>query len=312
MTDFNPSEATFEHKSRSVVVDFFSRLFREKLLGTIGLTILLFMVIVALLAPVLATHDVNRQRLVKRLKGPSVEHLLGTDSYGRDFYSRLIYGARISLSVGLGGSLVAVVIATLVGGLSGYFGGKADMVIQRFVDAWYAFPGLLYLVTFVSIFGRGLVEIILLMGLYVGITQSRVVRSAVIAVKAIPYVESAKAAGCSTGRTLLRYILPNVTAPILIIFTTSIGGMILGEAALSFLGFGLPPQTPSWGRMLSWEGRMFMEGHPRLAWFPGLCLTAVVYSANVFGDALRDLLDPRLRGKSGGYGSVKKTTLKAR
>ena len=213
MTDFNPSEATFEHKSRSVVVDFFSRLFREKLLGTIGLTILLFMVIVALFAPVLATHDVNRQRLVKRLKGPSVEHLLGTDSYGRDFYSRLIYGARISLSVGLGGSLVAVVIASLVGGLSGYFGGKADMVIQRFVDAWYAFPGLLYLVTFVSIFGRGLVEIILLMGLYVGITQSRVVRSAVIAVKAIPYVESAKAAGCSTGRTLLRYILPNVTAP---------------------------------------------------------------------------------------------------
>ena len=205
------------------------------------------MVIVALLAPVLATHDVNKQRLVKRLKGPSAEYLLGTDSYGRDFYSRLIYGARISLSVGLGGSLVAVVIASLVGGLSGYFGGKSDMVIQRFVDAWYAFPGLLYLVTFVSIFGRGLLEIILLMGLYVGITQSRVVRSAVIAIKAIPYVESAKATGCSTGRTLLRYILPNVTAPILIIFTTSIGGMILGEAALSFLGFGLPPQNPVLG-----------------------------------------------------------------
>ena len=143
-----------------------------------------------------------------------------------------------------------------------------------------------------------------------GITQSRVVRSAVIAIKAIPYVESAKAAGCSTGRTLFRYILPNVTAPILIIFTTSIGGMILGEAALSFLGFGLPPQTPSWGRMLSWEGRMFMEAYPRLAWFPGLCLTAVVYGANVFGDAMRDLLDPRLRGQSGGYGSAKKLVLK--
>ena len=293
-----PNLTPFEHNPRSAFVDFFSRLFREKLLGTIGLLILIFMIIIALLAPLLATHDVNKQRLVKRLKGPSAEYLLGTDSYGRDFYSRLIYGARISLSVGIGGSLVAVGIATLVGGLSGYLGGKSDMLIQRFVDAWYAFPGLLYLVTFVSIFGRGLVEIILLMGLYTGLTQSRVVRSAVIAVKVIPYVDSAKAVGCSTWRTLLKYILPNVTAPIIIIFTTSIGGMVLGEAALSFLGFGLPPQIPSWGRMRSWEGRMYMEGYPRLAWLPGLSLTALVFAANVFGDSMRDLLDPRLHGKS--------------
>ncbi len=298
MPNLTPFETTFEHKPRSAFVDFFSRLFREKLLGTIGLLILIFMIIIALLAPLLATHDVNKQRLVKRLKGPSAEYLLGTDSYGRDFYSRLIYGARISLSVGIGGSLVAVGIATLVGGLSGYLGGKSDMLIQRFVDAWYAFPGLLYLVTFVSIFGRGLVEIILLMGLYTGLTQSRVIRSAVIAVKVIPYVDSAKAVGCSTWRMLLKYILPNVTAPIIIIFTTSIGGMVLGEAALSFLGFGLPPQIPSWGRMLSWEGRMYMEGYPRLAWIPGLSLTALVFAANVFGDSMRDLLDPRLRGKS--------------
>ena len=298
MPNLTPFETTFEHKPRSAFVDFFSRLFREKLLGTIGLLILIFMIIIALLATLLATHDVNKQRLVKRLKGPSAEYLLGTDSYGRDFYSRLIYGARISLSVGIGGSLVAVGIATLVGGLSGYLGGKSDMLIQRFVDAWYAFPGLLYLVTFVSIFGRGLVEIILLMGLYTGLTQSRVVRSAVIAVKVIPYVDSAKAVGCSTWRTLLKYILPNVTAPIIIIFTTSIGGMVLGEAALSFLGFGLPPQIPSWGRMISWEGRMYMEGYPRLAWLPGLSLTALVFAANVFGDSMRDLLDPRLHGKS--------------
>ena len=298
MPNLTPFETTFEHKPRSAFVDFFSRLFREKLLGTFGLLILIFMIIIALLAPLLATHDVNKQRLVKRLKGPSAEYLLGTDSYGRDFYSRMIYGARISLSVGIGGSLVAVGIATLVGGLSGYLGGKSDMLIQRFVDAWYAFPGLLYLVTFVSIFGRGLVEIILLMGLYTGLTQSRVVRSAVIAVKVIPYVDSAKAVGCSTWRTLLKYILPNVTAPIIIIFTTSIGGMVLGEAALSFLGFGLPPQIPSWGRMLSWEGRMYMEGYPRLAWLPGLSLTALVFAANVFGDSMRDLLDPRLHGKS--------------
>ena len=298
MPNLTPFETTFEHNTRSAFVDFFSRLFREKLLGTIGLLILIFMIIIALLAPLLATHDVNKQRLVKRLKGPSAEYLLGTDSYGRDFYSRLIYGARISLSVGIGGSLVAVGIATLVGGLSGYLGGKSDMLIQRFVDAWYAFPGLLYLVTFVSIFGRGLVEIILLMGLYTGLTQSRVVRSAVIAVKVIPYVDSAKSVGCSTWRTLLKYILPNVTAPIIIIFTTSIGGMVLGEAALSFLGFGLPPQIPSWGRMLSWEGRMYMEGYPRLAWLPGLSLTALVFAANVFGDSMRDLLDPRLHGKS--------------
>ena len=176
--------------------------------------------------------------------------------------------------------------------------------MQRFVDAWMAFPGLLLLLTIMSIVGRGVSQIIVVLGTAGGIGGSRVVRAAVIAIKENDYFLAARAVGTPTSQIFLRHVLPNIVAPIIIIFSINIGGVILSEASLSFLGFGLPIGVPSWGVMLSQEGRQFMEMAPRLAVWPGLCLTIVVYSLNMFGDAVRDLLDPRLRRGEGSYGAA--------
>jgi peptide/nickel transport system permease protein len=177
--------------------------------------------------------------------------------------------------------------------------------VQRFVDAWMAFPGLLILLTVMSIAGRGLPQIILVLGISGGIGGSRVIRGAVIGIKENDYFLAAKAVGTPTSQILIRHVLPNIMAPLIIVFSINIGGVIIAEASLSFLGFGLPPDVPSWGSMLSREGREFMEIAPRLAFWPGLCLTIVVYCLNMFGDAVRDLLDPRLRGGQGSYGTAK-------
>ena len=234
--------------------------------------------------------------LVDRMQGSSARYLLGTDYVGRDLLSRLIYGARLSLTVGLAATALNVVVAVLIGGISGFFGGKLDLAVQRFVDAWMAFPGLLLLLTIMSMAGRGLPQMILILGITGGIGGSRIVRGAVIGIKENDYFLAAQAIGSPTTATLMRHVLPNIMAPVIIIFSITVGGVILAEASLSFLGFGLPVDFPSWGGMLSREGRRYMEAAPHLALWPGLCLTIVVYCLNMFGDAMRDLLDPRLRG----------------
>ena len=178
--------------------------------------------------------------------------------------------------------------------------------MQRFVDAWMAFPGLLVLLTIMSLVGEGLLQIIVVLGITGGISGSSVVRGAVIGVKENDYFLAAKAVGTSTNQILLRHVLPNIMAPILIVFSINIGGVIIAEASLSFLGYGLPVEIPSWGSLLSREGRKYMEQAPWLALWPGLCLMITVYSLNMFGDALRDLFDPRLRGGSGRYGTTGK------
>ena len=215
--------------------------------------------------------------------------------------SRLIHGTRLSLTAGLAATVLTVVVAVLIGGTTGFIGGRLDLVTQRFVDAWMAFPGLLLLLTIMSIAGRGMLQIIIVLGVSGGIPASRVVRGAVLGVKENVYFQAAQAIGSSRQRSLLRHVLPNIAAPIIIIFSINVGGVIMAEAALSFLGFGLPPDIPSWGGMLSREGRQYMEIAPHLALWPGLCLTVVVYSLNMFGDAVRDLLDPRRRGRLGRY-----------
>ena len=204
---------------------------------------------------------------------------------------------------------VNVVVAVLIGGISGFFGGRLDLAMQRFVDAWMAFPGLLLLLTIMSLVGRGLPQIIVVLGVTGGIGGSRVVRGAVIGVKENAYFQAAEAIGGTRWRTLIHHVLPNIAAPVIIIFTINVGGVIISEAALSFLGFGLPISVPSWGGMLSREGREFMEVAPRLALWPGLCLTVVVYCLNMFGDAVRDLLDPRLRGGGGRLGADRGASL---
>ncbi len=283
-------------KRRSRLAEFFVRLAREKPLGIFSGVIILILILLAAFADVLAPYPFDELNLADRLQGYSTTHLLGTDQLGRDLLSRLLYGARISLVVGLAATALNVVVATLVGGGSGFLGGKVDLVAQRFVDAWMAFPGLLLLLTIMSIAGPGILQIILVLGIAGGIGGSRVLRGAVIGIKENDYFLAARAVGSATTATLTRHVLPNIAAPIVIVFSINVGGVILAEASLSFLGFGLPLQVPSWGGMLSREGRRFMEQAPWLALWPGLALTIAVYCLNMFGDAMRDLLDPRLRG----------------
>ena len=295
-----------ESRRRSRPAHFFVRLLKEKPLGTICGIIILLLVLVSIFSDVLAPYDYMEIHMRDRMQGPSARYLLGTDHAGRDFLSRLIQGARLSLAVGLAATALNVLVAVLIGSSTGFFGGKFDLVMQRFVDAWMAFPGLLLLLTIMSIVGRGLPQIIVVLGVTGGIGSSRIVRSAVIGVKENVYFQAAVAIGCSKGRILIRHVLPNIAAPVIIIFTINIGGVIMSEASLSFLGYGLPLDFPSWGGMLSREGRRYMEVAPWLALWPGFALTITVYSLNMFGDALRDLLDPRLRGGQGSYGTTKK------
>jgi len=296
-----PLEMT-ERKRRSLFVDFVFRLVREKPLGTLGAIIVLVLLFVGIFADLLAPYGIAEMDLASRMCGPSAQHWLGSDQLGRDVFSRIIYGARVSVIIGLAATTLLTTIATIIGALSGFLGGKFDLIVQRFVDAVMAFPSLLILITVMSIVGQGMFQIIMVLGILGGIGGSRVPRSAVMAIKENVYMMAAESIGSSTMRTIWKHVLPNVMAPIIIIFTTSIGSIILAEASLSFLGFGLPPDIPSWGGMLSGEGRRFMELAPQLAIWPGLALSVVVYGVNMFGDALRDLLDPRLRGSVGRYG----------
>ena len=283
-------------KRRSRLAAFLIRLVKEKPLGTAGGIIILLLIFVAIFADVLAPYPYIEIHLADILKAPSAQYLLGTDHVGRDFLSRIIYGARISMAVGLAATTINVVVAVLIGGISGFLGGKLDLAVQRFVDAWMAFPGLLLLLTIMSIAGRGLLQIILILGIAGGIGGSRVLRGAVIGIKENDYFLAARAIGSPRWRTLIRHVLPNIMPVVIIIFSITVGGVIMSEASLSFLGFGLPASVPSWGGMLSREGRRYMEIAPWLALFPGLALTITIYSLNMFGDAMRDLLDPRLRG----------------
>ena len=283
-------------KRRAGLADFLSRLVKEKPLGTACGIIILILILVAIFADFLMPYPYAEIHLADRLQGPSAQYLLGADQLGRDFLSRIIFGARISLLVGLAVTTLSTVLSTLIGGISGFLGGKLDLVVQRFVDAWISFPGLLILLTIMSIVGKGVLQVILVLGIAGGIGGARIIRSAVIGIKENDYFLAARSIGSPVTATLMRHVLPNIMPVIIISFSMSIGGVILALASLSFLGFGLPPATPDWGSLLSREGRRYMEQVPWLALFPGLALTITVYSLNMFGDAVRDLLDPRLRG----------------
>lgn len=272
------------------------RLAREKPLGTVCGAIILLLILVSIFAPVITPYTYTEMHLADRLQGSSMTYWLGTDHIGRDLLSRLIYGARLSLFAGLSATVLSVAVSVLVGGISGFFGGKLDLAIQRVVDAWMVFPGLLLLLTIMSIVGLGLTQIIVVLGVSGGIGGSRITRGAVIAIKENDYFLAAQALGSRGDATLIRHVLPNIMPILIIGFSISIGGVILAVSALSFLGFGLPPGSPDWGSMLSREGRKYMEQAPHLALWPGVALTIVIYCLNMFGDAMRDLLDPRLRG----------------
>lgn len=298
MTTIRETTVLMEEGRTSRRVRAFTRVIKQKRLGTFGGLICLTMIICGGLAGIISPYGMNEIIRTDRFAPISTDHLLGADHLGRDLLSRLLYGARLSLFVGLSATTLCVFIAVFLGVPSGYIGGKLDIIVQRFVDAWMAFPGLLVLLTVLSITGRGMIQIIIVLGVLFGIHNSRIVRSAVISIKEDDYFIAAKAIGSPASRILKNYIMPNIMAPVIIVFSVNIGWIILDEAALSFLGYGLPPENASWGTMLSSEGRRYMEVKPVLALYPGICLAVLIYGINVFGDAVRDLLDPRLRGSN--------------
>ncbi len=297
-----PKATQGETKRHSWLVGFWIRLIKEKPLGTVGAIITLVLLLTGIFADFIAPYGMNETNMDNFLAPPSARHWMGADELGRDLLTRIIFGARVSVIVGVVAAALSTVVSLVIGVLCGYIGGKLDLIVQRFVDAWMCLPSLVILMVIMSFMGSGLWNIIIVLGITSGIAASRIIRSAVIGIKENVYVSAAKAIGCSTPRILFRHILPNIMAPTIILFSTRVPGVILAEASLSFLGFGIPPPFPSWGGMLSGAGRRFMYIAPWLVLWPGLALASVVYGVNMFGDAVRDLLDPRLRGGAGRYG----------
>lgn len=272
------------------------RLAWRKPLGALGALIVVVMLLMAIFAESIAPFHYNATNMRDRLQPPSATYILGTDNLGRDIFSRIVYGARISMLVSVSAVCIGMVLATAVGTISGYFGGALDTLVQRIVDAWMAFPWLVVLLSIMSIVGPGVVNLTIALGVLVAAGTSRIIRGATLGVKEHTYIEAARAVGASHRRILWRYIVPNVMAPIIIAATVTLGFIILAESSLSFLGFGVPPPYPSWGLMLNGSGRVFMLRAPWMAMWAGVAVSLAVFGFNMLGDALRDVLDPRLRG----------------
>jgi peptide/nickel transport system permease protein len=261
-------------------------------LAAVGLIIVLWISLTAILAPQLATHDPFQMKLADRLMRPSAEHWLGTDSYGRDIFTRLVYGGRIAMRVALGAVLLAVVIGVPIGALSGFAGGYVDTLIMRGIDTFLAFPGRLLAITLVAVLGPTFFTLCLAIGITSIPGYARVVRASVLSQKEKEYVEAARMTGESEVRILFYQILANCMAPILVLVSLDFAHAILVESSLSFLGLGLPPPAPSWGLMLS-EARGYMELAPHVAIIPGLVISITILGFNLIGDGLRDIFDPR-------------------
>ena len=276
------------------------RFCRRKPLGAAGGLIVVGLVALALFGDRIAPYDYDETIAGARMRPPSARFWMGTDNLGRDVWTRVVFGARVSMTVGFGAVLLGTALATLIGVTSGYFAGGYDTVVQRVVDAWQAFPFLIIVLSLMAVLGPGRLNVILALGVAGAAGASRVIRSATVAVIGSAYVEGARALGCGHLRILARHVLPNVAAPIIILATIGLGSAILAESALSFLGFGVPPPYPSWGGMLSGSGRSYMYQAPWMALWPGAAISLAVYGFNMLGDALRDVLDPRLRGTTGG------------
>ena len=269
---------------------------RRKPLGAIGAVIVVAMLLMTVFAEQIAPYAYDETIRGARMKPPSAAHWLGTDNLSRDMWSRVVYGARVSVTVGFATIALGIAVATAIGVSSAYFGGIFDLVLQRLVDAWLSFPYLIIILSVMAVLGPGKTNLIVSVAIIAAATNSRVIRSAALTVMQHQFVEAARAMGCGHARIIVRHILPNVAATIIILATIGLGAVILAESALSFLGFGVPPPYPSWGGMLSGSGRTNMLRAPWMAIWPGVAISLAVFGFNMLGDALRDVLDPRLRG----------------
>ena len=275
------------------------RFCRRKPLGAIGAVIVVALIVMAVFADRIAPYSYDDSIRGAGMKPPSAQSWMGTDNLGRDIWSRVVYGARISVTVGFATVALATLLATVIGVSSAYLRGPYDIVVQRVVDAWMSFPALVIVLSLLAALGPGLLNLILALSILGAAGTSRVIRGAALSTMQNPYVEAARALGAGHARVIVCHVLPNVMGTVIILATIGLGTVILAESALSFLGFGVPPPYPSWGGMLSGSGRSFMYHAPWMALFPGAAISLAVFGFNMFGDALRDLLDPRLRGIGG-------------
>jgi peptide/nickel transport system permease protein len=293
MTIDNKTVATgqpVEEKRHSFLFDLFKRMVIEKPLGTFGLVVIIVFLAAGIFAKFIMPFSINHIDLLNRGEPPSTKYLLGTDGLGRDNLSRFLLGARSSMEIGLGAAVLAIFLSVLVGAPSGFIGGKTDMIVQRFIDVWLSIPNFIILMTAMIIVPRNIIMMILVLGITAGIGGVRLIRSAVIVIKPNTYVSAGDAVGDSRWHALLRHILPNIMPTIIIAFTLGVGQAIMSEAALDFLGFGLPMSIPSWGSLIFsvWPWSV-------------IAISLTIFGINMFGDSLRDLLDPRLRGGVGRY-----------
>jgi peptide/nickel transport system permease protein len=272
------------------------RFARRQPIGAVCGVIVVLLVLIAIFAGALAPYSPTKNRVGPQLSKPSSQNLFGTDNYGRDILSRVIYGARISLYVGIGATVLSTVIGTLIGVVAGYLRGTVDYVVQRVVDAVQAVPPTIMLIAIMAALGPSITNVIIALAVRGGLSLSRVIRGAVFGVRSQQFIESALATGATRTRVMVVHILPNILPTVIVLMSVGIGGNIIAEASLSFLGYGVPPPDPTWGGMISAEGRTYMLVNPWILIFPTLALSMVVYAFNMFGDALRDELDPRLRG----------------
>jgi peptide/nickel transport system permease protein len=268
---------------------------RTKPLGAAGALIILAMLAVAALAQVLAPYDAYEGDYALQFARPSLEHWLGTDEFGRDLLSRIMYGARIALFVGFAASFLGCTLGGLLGVVSAYLGGKVDLLLERLMDVLLAFPQLILALAIASILGPAVQNVVIAIAIPIIPRAARVVRATALSVKENVYVEAVSALGAPRWRIVLRHIVPNVVAPYIIMLTAQLGGAILAEAALSYLGLGAAEPTPSWGLMLSGSALAYAEKAPWIPLFPGIAISLGVFGFNLFGDSLRDALDPKLR-----------------
>jgi peptide/nickel transport system permease protein len=272
------------------------RFVRRKPLGAAGAVIIVVMVVTALLASWLQTHDPIATDAAYTLGQPTAEHWLGTDHLGRDIYSRIVHGAWVSLLVGLGSTLLGSVLGGMIGLLSGYTGGKTDLITQRFLDILQGLPLLVLALVMSASLGPSIRNVIIAISIPIIPRAARVIRASVLSIREMQYVEAARALGVQHLRVAFRHILPNTVGPFIVLCTAQLGSAILVEATLSFLGMGVPEPYPSWGRMLSVSAAEYAQKAPHLVLFPGVAISLAVFGSNLLGDALRDTLDPRLRG----------------
>lgn len=262
-------------------------------IGIVGAVVVLLTIVVAIAAPLIAPYDPDAQ-LATRLLPPSREHLMGTDELGRDTFSRIVFGARVSLQVGIISVFIALLIGAILGVAAGFFGGRLDSWLMRGVDIMFAFPGLVLAIVIAGLLGASRTNAMIAIGLVYAPAFARVIRGSVLSVMSEPYVEAGRVVGSTNPRLVQRYVLPNIVAPLIVMTSVYLSSAILSEAALSFLGLGTQPPEPAWGGMLN-LARTYMEISPWMAIFPGLAIMIVVLGFNFLGDGLRDVLDPRLR-----------------